>query len=479
MLSSIRARLRLGSVPARLTFWYLLTLGASLAGFAVFVYLVRARTLYRELDAQLDEQAHRVVAELRPALLALDPGAELAAHPQAAAWPIVVRQVPGRVLYRSPAFPPLDRAGERWLSAVARTTPQFVSARSRTEGAVRIVTHLVDRPGAETLALQLAGPTAPVRRALAQLALTMALAIALVLAVASYGSTSTARRALAPVDEIVRRVRHIQAAQLDARLDVRAGSEELDRLVATLNEMLDRIEASVRAARRFAADASHELQTPVAAMRAAVELCLKGERQADHYRDMAVDLLAEIERLSALIRDLRLLALADAGHLISSPEPVDLAAVVADCCEIARTIAEEKQIHIETTLEARPVVRGSALHLRRVVLNLTENAIRYSPPSSVVRVVVGAGEGHARIAVRDEGPGIEAADLPHIFEPFYRADPARARETGGTGLGLAIADQVVRAHGGRIEVTSAPGRGSTFTVWLPVASAGGDGRATR
>ncbi len=469
MCSAIRARLRLSSVPARLTFWYLLTLGASLAGFAVFVYIVRARTLHRELDAELDEQAHQVVAELRPALLALDPGAELARDPRAVARPIVVRQVPGRVLYRSPVFPPLDWAGERWLSAVARTTPQFVSASSRTVGPVRIVTHLVDRPGAETLAVQLAAPTARVQRTLAQLALVMAVAIALVLAVASYGSTSTARRALAPVDEIVRRVRHIQAAQLNARLDVHAGSEELDRLVATLNEMLDRIEASVRAARRFAADASHELQTPVAAMRAAVELCLKGERQAGDYRDMAVDLLAEIERLSALIRDLRLLALAEAGHLLASPELVDLAAVAADCCEIARTIAEEKQIRIATDLAARPLVRGSALHLRRVVLNLTENAIRYSPPSSVVHVSVGAGDGLARVAVRDEGAGIDPADLPHIFEPFYRADPARARETGGTGLGLAIADQVVRAHGGKIEVASVPGHGSTFTVLLPVA----------
>jgi signal transduction histidine kinase len=469
MFSAIRARLRLSSVPARLTFWYLLTLGASLAGFAVFVYVVRARTLYRELDAELDEQAHRVVAALRPALLALDPGAELAGDVQAAAWPIVVRQVPGRVLYRSPVFPELDWAGERWLASVARTTPQFVSATGRTAGAVRIVTHLVDRPGAETLAVQLAAPTAPVRRTLAQLALVMALAIALVLVVASYGSTSTARRALAPVDEIVRRVRHIQAEQLGARLDVHAGSEELDRLVATLNEMLDRIEASMRAARRFAADASHELQTPVAAMRAAVELCLKGERQAGDYRDMAVDLLAEIERLSALIRDLRLLALADAGHLVANPELVDLAAIASDCCEIARSIAEDRAIRIETRIDAHPIVRGSALHLRRVVLNLTDNAIRYSPPASVVCVSVGLRDGLARVVVRDEGCGIDPVDLPHIFEPFYRADPARARETGGTGLGLAIADQVVRAHGGRIEVASVPGRGSTFTVSLPVA----------
>jgi len=295
--------------------------------------------------------------------------------------------------------------------------------------------------------------------------------IMVVLGVASYGSTFTARRALAPVDAIVRRVREIQAGRLEDRLDIDGGSDELDRLVATLNEMLDRIAVSVRSARRFAADASHELQTPMAAMRTALDMCLRGERPASEYRTMAADLMADIDRLSTIVRDLRLLAVADAGHLIATPEPVDLAGITAECCEIAKAISEEKRIQIETSLQDRPIVSGSALHLRRAILNLAENAIRYSPAASCVCIALGSHDGEAYVTVADRGCGIAPHDLPHIFEPFYRADPARARETGGTGLGLAIADQVVRAHGGRIEVVSAPGEGSTFTLWLPRAAA--------
>jgi two-component system sensor histidine kinase BaeS len=334
-----------------------------------------------------------------------------------------------------------------------------------------VLTVVVNRPGAEALRVQVAASTAAVRAELAREATMMALGIAVVLAIAGIGSAVTARRALAPVDEIVARVRRIQAQRLSERLDVKAESSELSRLVVTLNEMLDRIETSVRAARRFAGDSSHELQTPLAAMRAAVESCLAGDRPADDYRAMAGDLLAELARLSMLIRDLRLLALADAGYIVTSPEPVDLAALTLECCEVARAIAEDAHVLVDVAIDAHPMVSGSALHLRRVLLNLTENAIKYSPPGSTVAVSVRLENGEAVAAVRDQGCGISPADLPFIFQPFYRADPARARATGGSGLGLTIADQVTRAHGGRLDVSSASGSGATFTVRLPAIPA--------
>jgi two-component system, OmpR family, sensor kinase len=473
MFSAIRPQRMLNSVRARLTFWYLLTLGGSLAAFAVFVFVVRAHTLYRELDADLTVGLHQLASDLRPSLLELDVAASLAGQPGAAGAPLLVRESRGPVLFRSRSFPDLDWADERRLAAAAREDTAVVTVSNGTVASLRVATLRVNRPGAESLVLQLAGSTAPVRHILRQLGGVMATAILLVLLLASYGSGFTARRALAPVDEIVVRVRHIQASRLGERLDVHAGSEELDRLVATLNEMLDRIEASVGGARRFAADASHELQTPLAAMRGAVEACLRANRPAADYRRLAGDLLVDLDRFSALIRDLRLLAIAGSGHLVASPAPVDMAAIVTECTEIARAIAEEKQIHVDVRIAARPTVTGSALHLRRVMLNLVENAVRYSPPHSVVQVGVGAANGRALVSVRDQGSGIAAADLPHIFEPFFRSDPARARETGGTGLGLAIADQIVRVHHGQIEVASTPGAGSTFTVHLPTASSAG------
>jgi len=469
MFSAIRTRIKRSSLPARLTFWYVLTLGASLLLFAVFVYAVRANALNSELNAGLALRGHQLLDELRPALLGLDVAGDLDAGGRLRNVPAIVREAPGRLLFRSPAFPALDLNSERVLETAAREATAVVTVDDATGATLHVLTVGVDRPGAESLRIQLAGPTAPVRRELAQEAAGLFVGIVLVLTVAGVGSTITSRRALAPVDEIVARVRRIQTQHLNERLEVHADSDELVRLVETLNQMLDRIEASVRAARRFAGDSSHELQTPLAAMRAAVEACLAGDRTVADYRVMATEALGELTRMSMLIRDLRLLALADAGYLVTSPEAVDLAALTVECCEVARAIAEDSQISVEVAIGARAIVSGSALHLRRVLLNLTENAIKYSAAGSSVEVSVGLDHGEAVAIVRDHGPGIAAADLPHIFQPFYRADPARARDSGGSGLGLAIADQVARAHGGRLEVVSVPGDGATFTLRLPTA----------
>jgi signal transduction histidine kinase len=471
MFSAIRSRLTLRSIRARLTFWYLLTLGVTLAGFAVFFWLLRARTLYGEFDAALEIRGHEVAAELRTALFELDPGAGLAIHPAAARLPLLVRASPGTVVYRAPAFPLVVWAAERDLAAAARAPrASVVTVRDRSGSQVRVVTILVDRQGANPLAVQLAASIAPIEGTLRQLGGGMALAILLVLVIAAYGSSRTTRYALAPVDAIVARVREIQSSGLDERLDLRGGSAELDRLVSTLNEMLDRIGASMRSVRRFAADASHELQTPLTVMRGVVEARRRDVESEQEDPDR--DLLAEIDRSSALIRDLRLFALAEAGQVVAVPEPVDVATLAEECAEITRALAEPRKIRVDLAVEGRPVVSGSALHLRRVLLNLTTNAITYSPPESTIAIRVALEQAEAVLVVRDHGCGIGTDDLPHIFEPFYRTDPARARQTGGTGLGLAIADQIARAHGGQIHVSSELDHGSVFTVTLPVHEPG-------
>lgn len=479
MFSAIRNTLTPKSIKAQLTLWYLLMLGAALAAFATFVFLIRVETLSREVDAGLNIRAQHLVGMLQPRLLELDPVSALGGDRRLLEEPFIVRERSGALVYRSPAFPALLGPNDMAAVRAARGLDGLLSVVDSTGSAFRLATLLVERTGAAPLVVQVATPTEPDRAMLRQFAASMLLMFVFVLSAASYGGSFIARRALRPVDAIVGRVRAIQASRLEERLDVRTGSEELDRLAETLNDMLNRLEGSMRGARRFAADASHELQTPIAAMRTAVDLCLRDERGAADHSGLAAELAVDLDRLSALVRDLRLLALADAGHLLDRVEVVDLSAVAQDCCDIVRAIAEPRDIVVSIDVLTTVTVKGSALHLRRALLNLAHNAVRYSPDRSTVHITVARVDEEAVVIVVDEGCGISNADLPHIFERFYRADPARARDTGGSGLGLAIAEQIVRSHGGRTEVSSVVGEGSTFAVFLPAVTVGVDAPAER
>ena len=471
MFSAIRAALTPRSIRAQLTVWYLLTLAGALVAFAALVLVARKRTLDREADADLEIALQRLVADLQPKLLeTIDLGDALGEDRSLDERPFVVREPNGRLVFRSPAFPTLRAPAETIVTDAARTGEPLETIADRDGEEYRLATAVVPRTGAMPIIVQLSAPTSPVASALQQLVLAMLLWIAIVLAAASYGGRFIARRALKPVDAIVARVRAIEATEMRERLDVHGGSEELDRLVETLNGMLDRISTSMRGARRFAADASHELQTPIAAMRAALDSCLSDEGAGvEAFRSVADDLVVDLEQLSALVRDLRLLALADAGHLVQEVESIDLGALVVECAEVVRAATEPKPVTITVDVVGEVMVPANALHLRRALFNVLHNAVRYSPDGGAVSVTVQASDADAFVEIVDQGSGIAPQDLPHIFERFYRADQARARDTGGSGLGLAIAEQIVRSHGGRIEVASVVDEGSSFLVVLPCA----------
>jgi heavy metal sensor kinase len=467
--SWIPKRSKFRTVPARLTFWYVGTLALSLGAFATFVLIVRAGSLRREFDAELASRVAALAAEVAPLLDRPDLPRLIASQAGIAATPLILREADGSLVYQSPAAPRLAHEWERAAAVGAANRLPFQTIRDTTLEEQRLATRRVRSPNGTTYIVQLVAHPGTIDDGIRELATSQGLGILLVLMVATYGSAFTARRALAPIDEIIRRGREIQGHDLGKRLDVEADTIELEELVRSLNQMLERLEEPVHTAHRFAANVSHELQTPLTAMRFAIEAAQRDDHPAERYREIADDLLNEIDRLSTLIRDLRLLAIAGAGQLIARPERFELGDVVQQCCDIARAVADSKRIAIAERILPGLTVRGSALHLRRVLLNLTDNAIRYSPAGSTVEVCVDAQDGIARITVRDRGCGIVAEDLPRIFEPFYRADRARARETGGSGLGLAIADQIVRAHHGRITVESAPNEGTTFVVHVPAA----------
>jgi two-component system, OmpR family, sensor kinase len=304
--------------------------------------------------------------------------------------------------------------------------------------------------------------------------LIMAGILPLGLALSAYGGWLLAHRALKPVDEMTAAARRISAEQLGERLNETGTDDELDNLAKTLNQMLTRLDAAFSQVRRFSADASHELQTPLTILKGEMELALRSPRSPEEYRETLGSALEEVDRISQLVEGLLLLARAEAGVLRMDRQPVDLGEVVEDAGRRLQVVAESRsiEIHIDLHLEAvEPlIVQGDRDRLQRMVLNLVENAIKYTRPAGHVRLSLKREGQWAVILVSDDGVGIPEEEREQIFQPFYRSADALSMEVKGTGLGLSIARSIAQAHGGTIRVESTVGGGSTFKVSIPAFS---------
>jgi len=325
--------------------------------------------------------------------------------------------------------------------------------------------------GGQVFLVRAAIPTEPFDQALDRFRLILQGTLPLLVIFASLAGYWLSGRALAPVNEIIRTARGVGVQNLSSRLAVPPANDELHRLSETLNDMLARIEASVQRITQFTADASHDLRTPVALIRASAELALRRSRTEDEYRETLSRILATSEETTHLIENLLTLARADAGAAELHFNTIDLVPHVEKVAAEAAVLAAGKSIEIQKELPAAPIeISADGLAIERLLLIVLENAVKYTPPGETVALSLSNGSGHARIEVRDNGIGIGEKDLPHIFERFYRADHSRSRETGGSGLGLAIAKWIVDMHHGTIEAHSEPGRGSRFCISLPIAS---------
>jgi heavy metal sensor kinase len=299
----------------------------------------------------------------------------------------------------------------------------------------------------------------------------LALAVPAGLIVCSGVSYVLARKALAPVEQLRRLTREITAERLDRRLPVANPGDELGGLAQTINEMIGRLERSFAEIRRFTADASHELRTPLTAIRTETEVALNKTPLPPEQQQLLGSILEECDRLTRLTDQLLSLSREDAAVTPSTGEPVDMAVLLGRVVETMRPLAEAKGLCLRNQGDEALSVRGDAARLRQVFYNLLENAIKYTPEQGHIDTVLTRQNGEVVVAVRDTGIGIAEEHLPRVFDRFYRVDKARTREQGGTGLGLSIAQSIVAAHGGRIELTSAPGKGTTCTVWLPAEPA--------
>jgi heavy metal sensor kinase len=296
------------------------------------------------------------------------------------------------------------------------------------------------------------------------------------LLLAPLGGYALAGRATRPIAKIIATAASLQPSKLDERLPIRGTGDELDQLSQTINSLLDRIASYIQRNRDFVANAAHELRSPLTAIRSTVEVGLNRNRTPEEYASLLTDVMEECSQLAGLVNRLLLLAEGDAGRLTARDHSVRLDRVVRESVDMFEGVAEVQGLSLTAGELPAAVVPGDEFHLRQVVRNLIDNAIKFTPANGDVQVTMGvqAERRRAWLRVRDNGIGIAAEDLPRIFERFYRADKARTRESrpGGHGLGLSICQSIVLALGGEIAVESQPGRGTTFTVWLPLLTEG-------
>ncbi len=341
-------------------------------------------------------------------------------------------------------------------------TPQTVAAAGPGIRAVRLVT---PASGAESWTVDIGLRLAATEQTVASFVRRLAGGGALFVLAAVGGSFWLVQRAVSPVAAGIAAAQQLNPDDLSTRLPRTGAGDEVDRLAATINELLERLSRYHERAVRFTADASHELRGPLAAMRAAVEVTLQQPRPADEYREALGSLGEQCQRLTDLVNKLLLLARADTGQIELQHEEVDLDSVVAEAVDTYRPLAEEKRIGVEWQSRGSVACQGDRMRLQQLVMNLLDNAIKFNSPGGTVKVALAAERASARLTVEDDGIGISPDHLGQVFERFFQADESRSGSGGG--LGLSICRWVAGAHGGSIDVASQPGRGTCFTVTLP------------
>ncbi|MGZ8385967.1 MAG: sensor histidine kinase [Nitrospira sp.] len=458
----------------RLTLWYGTALALVLIIFSVVLYAITARSLRDTVDESLEETAMTAVRSLEErGFLPLINEEELLSQ-----FPELTRidkffqifSPSGTITIRSPNIKqhevPLSRTA---LDAAFAGQRIFESAKYPKEPPLRLISVPIMYRGNLLYIVQVGTSMESVGETLQRFLVLLVVAIPIALAVSLAGGWFLAGRALRPVDKITLAAQRIAAGDLSQRLSMPAAHDEIGRLAATFNNMIGRLDTSFRQIRQFTSDASHELRTPLTVMKGETDLVLRRPRLLDDYKSVLESNLEEIDRMTRIVDELLFLSRADMGEVRVESLPVAMESLVEDIHRQAKLLAQDRNIEVLLGTVMPVVVQGDDLRLRELLLNLVENAMKYSHPGGKVEISLLNDGREARLSVTDQGIGIAPADHNKIFQRFFRTDVARGHTKKGTGLGLAICAWIAELHKGRVEVKSDLGQGSAFTVVLPLA----------
>jgi heavy metal sensor kinase len=461
------------SIGARLTFWYTVILGVTLLLVGGMAYGLLAYSLSQDVNVALQGIAQVIVHHVRQeGRTSLPPDVDelfrrffgFAPSDRYFGMLNPEERPPEN---RPPVHAPLP-ISPKALQAALLGVATFETVKGTGPYPVRLLIAPVIEGGRVINVVQVGISLENMLKTLRRFDLIMAAVFPLGLLLAGGGGWLLARRALRPVDRMTQAVLRISSEHLQERLPEPGTGDELDRLAGTLNAMLTRLEDSFRQIRQFSADASHELQTPLTILRGEIEVALRSPRSPEDYQQVLRSGLEEIDRISRLVGGLLLLARADAGVLRLDLQPLDLSELVLDVAARMQRLAAAKNVVLHCDLPAPVFIYADKEHLYRLLLNLVDNAVKYTPPGGRVTLSLRGDDEQVRLAVTDTGIGLTPAEQAQIFTRFFRSAEAKS-QGGGAGLGLCIAQSIAAAHGGAIGVASTPGQGSTFTVVLPAS----------
>jgi heavy metal sensor kinase len=457
-------------VRLRLTVWYLAVLSLTLVACSLATYFVIRTAIDQVIDQELSsrltgihrflwnhlpwQSGERLLQEFREHS-GLTPGGDL----------YQVQDAEQRWVYQPLAMRKLHVAA----GSVSTQTSQYETTQRRGI-LLRLLTRRVEVAN-QIYTVQVASVITPFDLLLRRLRLFAFVILPIIIVSSGFGGYWLSGRAMSPIDSITRAAQQISERNLSKRLPLPEARDELRRLSETLNSMLSRLETAFKKIVQFTADASHELRTPVGVIRTTAELIGEQRRTIEEYEEANAQIISEAERTSVLIEDLLTLARSDSQAMQFVFSDVDLVQVLDDVVTSMTALADAKGVQLITNSSGSPTgIVGDRNAVRRLITVLVDNAIKYSPAGSRVVICLEADQNAAALEVKDEGIGIAAEDLPHIFERFYRADKARSREMGGAGLGLSIAKSIADVHRAHISVGSQLGEGSSFKITFPIAS---------
>lgn len=449
------------SVRVRLTLWYACALAVILAGFSVTVYFFVRASLLHEIDER-SEQSLAVIQRL----VAEDPqdAAEIEEHKIVSLFAVLQDGAPG---YTSAAWQEQGLPEPSSIASEPRLR-RWQSGSGHGFAIASAVSAAADPP----LTILVAIDENTVLEHLHTLAFVLLLGFPVAIAASVLGGSLLARRLLAPVGAMADAAACITAERLSDRLPIEDPEDEFGRLAGVFNQTLARLQDAFLRLRRFTTDASHELRTPLTALRSVGETSLRAPHFHDQCRETIVSMLEESERLTQLVDGLLILTRESTEAYRARFAPVDLGRLATEAVELLRALAEVKEQQLDSVVDGVSLVHGDRNTLRQALINLVDNAIKYTPRGGTIRVCVRSDGANEVVAqVTDTGPGIAAEHREKVFDRFYRVDDGRSRSTGGAGLGLAIARWAVELNGGRIELESEPGKGSSFRIRLPRAPA--------